>query len=91
MVVWRAVPLLPACLIEPLWVEFAALIGATSAREFAPTHGSISPTSTPFIFDLAPGAGHDGGAQVDDPVGVRHHRSVVLDDVRRRLKTFRRE
>jgi hypothetical protein len=31
------------------------------------------------------------GAEVDEPVGVRHHRLVVLDDVRRRLKTFRRE
>jgi hypothetical protein len=32
------VPLLPACLIEPLWVEFAALIGADDRREFAPNH-----------------------------------------------------
>jgi hypothetical protein len=31
------------------------------------------------------------GAKVDDPVGVRHHRLMVLDDVRRRLKTYRRE
>ena len=29
--------------------------------------------------------------EVDDPVGARHDRLVVLDDVRRRLKTFRRE
>jgi hypothetical protein len=30
------VPLLPACSTEPLWVEFAALIGANDRREFAP-------------------------------------------------------
>jgi Transposase DDE domain len=32
------VPLLPASLIEPAWVEFAALIGADQQPEFAPTH-----------------------------------------------------
>jgi hypothetical protein len=32
------VPLLPAALIEPLWVEFAALIGADQRPEFSPTH-----------------------------------------------------
>jgi Transposase DDE domain len=32
------VPLLPASLIEPLWVEFAALIGAAERPEFSPTH-----------------------------------------------------
>jgi hypothetical protein len=32
------VPLLPACLIEPLWVEFATLIRADDRREFAPNH-----------------------------------------------------
>lgn len=31
-------PLLPASLIEPLWVEFAALIGSDERPEFAPTH-----------------------------------------------------
>ena len=31
-------PLLPASLIEPLWVEFAALIGADGRPEFSPTH-----------------------------------------------------
>ena len=31
-------PLLPASLIEPLWVEFAALIGAEDRPEFSPTH-----------------------------------------------------
>src|SRR5918912_3530160 len=31
-------PLLPASLIEPLWVEFAALIGADARPEFAPSH-----------------------------------------------------
>ena len=31
-------PLLPASLIEPLWVEFAALIGADQRPEFSPTH-----------------------------------------------------
>ena len=31
-------PLLPASIIEPLWVEFAALIGADERPEFAPTH-----------------------------------------------------
>ena len=31
-------PLLPASLIEPLWVEFAALIGADQQPEFSPTH-----------------------------------------------------
>jgi hypothetical protein len=31
------------------------------------------------------------GPEVDDPIGVRHHRLVVLVGVRRRLKTFRRE
>ena len=31
------------------------------------------------------------GAEVDDPAGVGHDRLVVLDHVRRRLKTFRRE
>ena len=31
-------PLLPASLIEPLWVEFAALIGAENRPEFSPTH-----------------------------------------------------
>lgn len=31
-------PLLPASLIEPLWVEFAALIGADERPEFSPTH-----------------------------------------------------
>ncbi len=31
-------PLLPASLIEPLWVEFAALIGAEDRPEFAPSH-----------------------------------------------------
>jgi len=32
------VPLLPASLIEPLWVEFAALIGADERPEFSPSH-----------------------------------------------------
>jgi hypothetical protein len=32
------VPLLPASLIEPLWVEFAALIGSDDRPEFCPTH-----------------------------------------------------
>jgi hypothetical protein len=32
------VPLLPASLIEPLWVEFAALIGSAERPEFSPTH-----------------------------------------------------
>jgi hypothetical protein len=32
------VPLLPASLIEPLWVEFAALIGTDERPEFAPDH-----------------------------------------------------
>jgi hypothetical protein len=32
------VPLLPASIIEPLWVEFAALIGSEDRPEFAPTH-----------------------------------------------------
>jgi hypothetical protein len=32
------VPLLPASLIEPLWVEFAALIGSADLPEFSPTH-----------------------------------------------------
>ena len=31
-------PLLPASLIEPLWVEFAALIGADERPEFVPSH-----------------------------------------------------
>ena len=31
-------PLLAASLIEPLWVEFAALIGAEDRPEFSPTH-----------------------------------------------------
>lgn len=31
-------PLLPASLIEPLWVEFAALIGSVDRPEFSPTH-----------------------------------------------------
>ena len=31
-------PVLPASLIEPLWVEFAALIGAENRPEFSPTH-----------------------------------------------------
>lgn len=31
-------PLLPASLIEPLWVEFAALIGTGSRPEFDPSH-----------------------------------------------------
>ena len=31
-------PLLPASLIEPVWVEFAALIGADQQPEFSPTH-----------------------------------------------------
>ena len=31
-------PLLPASLIEPLWVEFAALIGTDERPEFSPTH-----------------------------------------------------
>jgi DDE family transposase len=31
-------PLLPASLIEPLWVEFAALIGAHDRPEFSPSH-----------------------------------------------------
>ena len=31
-------PLLPASLIEPLWVEFAALIRADARPEFTPTH-----------------------------------------------------
>ena len=31
-------PLLPASLIEPLWVEFAALIGSDDRPEFCPTH-----------------------------------------------------
>jgi hypothetical protein len=30
------VPLLPACLTEPLWVEFAALIGSSERSEFSP-------------------------------------------------------
>jgi hypothetical protein len=32
------VPLLPASLIEPLWVEFAALIESDQRPEFDPTH-----------------------------------------------------
>jgi len=32
------VPLLPASLIEPLWVELAALIGSVERPEFDPTH-----------------------------------------------------
>jgi hypothetical protein len=32
------VPLLPASLIEPLWVEFATLIGSGERPEFSPTH-----------------------------------------------------
>jgi Transposase DDE domain len=32
------VPLLPASLIEPLWAEFAALIGAEECPEFSPSH-----------------------------------------------------
>jgi hypothetical protein len=32
------VPLLPASLTEPLWVEFAALIGEADRPEFSPTH-----------------------------------------------------
>jgi len=32
------VPLLPASLIEPLWVEFAALIGSAQRPEFSLTH-----------------------------------------------------
>jgi hypothetical protein len=32
------VPLLPASLIEPLWVEFAALIGTNERPEFTPDH-----------------------------------------------------
>ena len=31
-------PLLPASLIEPLWVELAALIGSDERPEFDPTH-----------------------------------------------------
>ena len=31
-------PVLPASLIEPLWVEFAALIGTQERPEFSPTH-----------------------------------------------------
>jgi Transposase DDE domain len=31
-------PLLPASLIEPLWVEFAARIGANDRPEFSPSH-----------------------------------------------------
>ena len=31
-------PLLPASLTEPLWVEFAALIGTDERPEFAPDH-----------------------------------------------------
>ena len=29
-------PLLPASLIEPLWAEFAALIGAEECPQFSP-------------------------------------------------------
>jgi hypothetical protein len=32
------VPLLPASLIEPLWVEFTTLIGSADRPEFSPTH-----------------------------------------------------
>jgi hypothetical protein len=32
------VPLLPASIIDPLWVEFAALIGVAEQPEFSPTH-----------------------------------------------------
>lgn len=31
-------PLLPASLIEPLWVEFAALIGTDQRPEYVPSH-----------------------------------------------------
>ncbi|HEY6425028.1 MAG TPA: IS5/IS1182 family transposase, partial [Pseudonocardiaceae bacterium] len=31
-------PLLPASLIEPLWVEFSTLIGSAERPEFSPTH-----------------------------------------------------
>ena len=31
-------PLLPASIIDPLWVEFAALIGVDEQPEFSPTH-----------------------------------------------------
>src|SRR5689334_7690145 len=33
-----SVPLLPASIIDPLWVEFAALIGVAEQPEFSPTH-----------------------------------------------------
>lgn len=31
-------PLLPVCLVEPLWVEFSAHLGTDARPEFDPTH-----------------------------------------------------
>ena len=38
MIAEESVPLSPASLIEPLWVEFATLIGSAERPEFSPTH-----------------------------------------------------
>jgi hypothetical protein len=45
----RSVPLVPASLIEPLWVEFAALVG-TEQQFRATTHGYFPmPESMPSL------------------------------------------
>jgi hypothetical protein len=42
------VPLLPASLIEPLWVELAALIGSDERPELRPlTRGAVTADASP--------------------------------------------
>jgi hypothetical protein len=67
--------------------------GADVGREVFTGEGGASgdKVGRGALEDDAPAVVAGAGAEVDDPVGVRHHRLVVLDDVRRRLKTFRRE
>ncbi len=68
-------PLLPASLIEPLWVEFAALIGSDQRPVFAPHH--------PWAARTAPC--DRGGLALDGDVrGVRRFwHPQVIEHMRR--------
>ena len=52
-------PLLPASLIEPLWVEFAALIGAAECPEFSPSHPWGCHRRDHVIAALVHGSGYE--------------------------------
>ena len=82
-------PLLPASLIEPLWVEFATLIGSGERAEFSATHPwGCHRRRVPdrVVFDhviaaLVHGSGyeriaHPGCSRTAAPRGVGHGRTA---------------